>query len=386
MKKMLWIGLLWCGVWCSAAAQPFTFNHGPYLQELTQEGVTILFTTDQESLSWVELKDPQGTISRHYTLRNGLREAYNTFHAIRVEGLTEATTYEYRLGSKHIVDFQPYKVTFGDSIASPWYRFETPDPRSTRCSFVALSDMHQDAGKLTHLLQLSEVNTVDRVFYVGDMMNYYADPQEPFRSFIDPSVRLFASERPFVLVRGNHETRGKLAREYFHYVPKTDGQFYGAYRVGEVMFVILDCGEDKPDDFWVYAGLTDFDAYRTQEAAWFEQLIRTKEYRTTRWRVVMNHFPPLTHLTQPTDTAAHGERDVMAKFLPLYNRAKIDLMISGHTHEYAFMEPANEPALRFPTIVGSTETITRVDIEGKTMRVKVLNVKGKILKEFTVTK
>ena len=29
---------------------------------------------------------------------------------------------------------------------------------------------------------------------------------------------------------------------------------------------MLDCGEDKQDTHPVYAGLTDFDAYRSQEA------------------------------------------------------------------------------------------------------------------------
>lgn len=46
------------------------------------------------------------------------------------------------------------------------------------------------------------------------------------------------------------------------------------------MFVVLDCGEDKPDDFPVYAGLNDFDSYRSEQARWFAELIRSKEYRT----------------------------------------------------------------------------------------------------------
>lgn len=97
-----------------------------------------------------------------------------------------------------------------------------------------------------------------------------------------------------MLVRGNHETRGNKAREYAHYAPSTNGTFYGAFREGDVMFVVLDCGEDKPDDFPVYAGLNDFDSYRSEQARWFAELIRSKEYRTARWHVVMNHFPPVS--------------------------------------------------------------------------------------------
>lgn len=71
------------------------------------------------------------------------------------------------------------------------------------------------------------------------------------------------------------------------------------------MFVVLDCGEDKPDDFPVYAGLNDFDSYRSEQARWFAELIRSKEYRTARWHVVMNHFPPVSRMDPiiPSDTA-----------------------------------------------------------------------------------
>ena len=338
MKKIVFCFLGLLAVLYTASAQSYTFNHGPYLQELSEHAVTFVFTTSDKGFSWVEVKPDGGEAERHYTVRNGLRDAYNTFNVIRVENLRPDTRYQYRLCSKQIADFQPYKVTFGDSIVSPWRRFSTPDPKATACSFIALSDMHQQPDKLGRLLNQAGVGSADMIFYVGDMMNYYDNEETPFRSFIDKSVELFASEKPFVLVRGNHETRGNMAREYARYVPKSSGKYYGAYRVGDIMFVVLDCGEDKPDDFWVYAGLTDFDGYRTEQAAWFGELIRSKAYKSAKWRIVMNHFPPLSHM-EGDNPERHGIQDITDKFLPLYNQAKIDLMISGHTHAYEFMSP-----------------------------------------------
>lgn len=378
MKKLI-ISFVLCIGFFTATAQTYRFTHGPYLQELTPEAVTFVFTSNQKGISWVELQSKEGTITRHYATQNGLREAFTTFNTIRVTGLIPNTAYTYRLGSKEIVDFQPYKVSFGDSITSPWYSFKTLNPASRTCSFVALSDIHQDAQKLEKLLQLGHVERTDMVFYIGDMMNYYADEEVPFQSFIDKSVELFASQRPFVLVRGNHETRGSKAREYIRYVPKSDGHFYGAYRVGEVMFVILDCGEDKPDSTAVYAGLTDFDTYRTEQAEWFAQVIRSKAYKSAKWRIVMNHFPPI----DPPEPW-HGTQEITEKFLPLFNRARIDLMICGHTHQYSYLEPATHPILNFPVIINSTESIARVDIEGKTMKVKVVDLKNNTLKELSL--
>ena len=385
MKKIVFCFLGLLAVLYTASAQSFTFNHGPYLQELSEHAVTFVFTTSDKGFSWVEVKPDGGEAERHYTVRNGLRDAYNTFNVIRVENLRPDTRYQYRLCSKQIADFQPYKVTFGDSIVSPWRRFSTPDPKATACSFIALSDMHQQPDKLGRLLNQAGVGSADMIFYVGDMMNYYDNEETPFRSFIDKSVELFASEKPFVLVRGNHETRGNMAREYARYVPKSSGKYYGAYRVGDIMFIVFDCGEDKPDDFWVYAGLTDFDGYRTEQAAWFGELIRSKAYKSAKWRIVMNHFPPLSHM-ESDNPERHGIQDITDKFLPLYNQAKIDLMISGHTHAYEFMSPDKYDRLTFPVIVNSTESVARIDIDGRTLKAKVTDTGGNTLKEFTISK
>ena len=385
MKKIVFCFLGLLAVLYTASAQSYTFNHGPYLQELSEHAVTFVFTTSDKGFSWVEVKPDGGEAERHYTVRNGLRDAYNTFNVIRVENLRPDTRYQYRLCSKQIADFQPYKVTFGDSIVSPWRRFSTPDPKATACSFIALSDMHQQPDKLGRLLNQAGVGSADMIFYVGDMMNYYDNEETPFRSFIDKSVELFSSEKPFVLVRGNHETRGNMAREYARYVPKSSGKYYGAYRVGDIMFVVLDCGEDKPDDFWVYAGLTDFDGYRTEQAAWFGELIRSKAYKSAKWRIVMNHFPPLSHM-EGDNPERHGIQDITDKFLPLYNQAKIDLMISGHTHAYEFMSPDKYDRLTFPVIVNSTESVARIDIDGRTLKAKVTDTGGNTLKEFTISK
>ena len=385
MKKIVFCFLGLLAVLYTASAQSYTFNHGPYLQELSEHAVTFVFTTSDKGFSWVEVKPDGGEAERHYTVRNGLRDAYNTFNVIRVENLRPDTRYQYRLCSKQIADFQPYKVTFGDSIVSPWRRFSTPDPKATACSFIALSDMHQQPDKLGRLLNQAGVGIADMIFYVGDMMNYYDNEETPFRSFIDKSVELFASEKPFVLVRGNHETRGNMAREYARYVPKSSGKYYGAYRVGDIMFIVFDCGEDKPDDFWVYAGLTDFDGYRTEQAAWFGELIRSKAYKSAKWRIVMNHFPPLSHM-ESDNPERHGIQDITDKFLPLYNQAKIDLMISGHTHAYEFMSPDKYDRLTFPVIVNSTESVARIDIDGRTLKAKVTDTGGNTLKEFTISK
>ena len=96
--------LLFLTGWTSTSAQTYRFDHGPYLQELTNTGVTFVFTTSEKGISWIELKDNNDKITSHYDVKNGLRNAYTTFNTIRVEGLHPNTRYQYRMISKQIAE------------------------------------------------------------------------------------------------------------------------------------------------------------------------------------------------------------------------------------------------------------------------------------------
>ena len=99
-----------------APKEDYVFNHGPYIQGLTEDEATIFFTTSSKGFSWVEArkKGSDESARRFVTARDGLIEASGTRNAIRVDGLEAATDYEYRLVSKEMVEFRPYKVTYGE--------------------------------------------------------------------------------------------------------------------------------------------------------------------------------------------------------------------------------------------------------------------------------
>ena len=129
-----------------AATESYTFNHGPYLQALSYDGVTICFSTSHRGFSGVELRVKGSDEAQLYrTSKDGLFEADNTFNAIRIDGLSAATEYEYRLTSKRMLSFEPYKVVFGEQITSPWYSFRTFDPAADEVTFVVANDIHDDA-------------------------------------------------------------------------------------------------------------------------------------------------------------------------------------------------------------------------------------------------
>lgn len=385
-KRLLLTLCLGCGALGLAAQSDFRLTHGPYLQEVTTGKATVVFQTSGKAFSWVEVKPhgaPDGEAVRCYATRDGQRMANDTFHAIRLQGLKPAGTYDYRIVSKEMVDFQPYKVVFGDSITSDWHRFSTLDPARRGASIFITSDMHSDAAKLDTLLQLADYQTCDAFFYAGDMMSYIDNPELPFTSFIDLSVERFASSIPFEVVRGNHETRGHLARSFSHYFPKENGKIYGAYRLGDLMIVMLDSGEDKSDAHPVYAGLNDFDGYRAEQARWLEQLIESDDYKTARYHIVISHFPMVMPEKDKAEGTWKGWEDAIRRFLPVLNKAGVDLLVAGHTHRYAYYEPGTD-GNDFPVLIQGFYSAVRLDVEDGKIALKVVDTRGNILKQETL--
>lgn len=363
------------------SSRPFLeIAHGPYLQEVTTDGATFAFQTSQPSFSFIELKKEGEEDSNNYAgSQHGLKQADATFFAIRAEELQPNTTYQYRIHAKEIKSFQPYKVVFGDSIASPWYTFRTIDPKQKGGSIFITSDMHSNPKLLKNLLERCDYKTCTSFFYAGDMMNYMTENGEhPFTSFIDTSVEMFATSIPFEFVRGNHETRGNMARIFPSFFPKQNGKIYGSYLMGDVMVIMLDTGEDKSDSHPVYAGLTDFDNYRSEQARWLEKVVKSKEFKKAKYRIVISHFPLVVDKEWEKGTTWKGCQDASRKFLPILNRAGIDLIVAGHTHRFFYHEP-EESGNQCPVLEQGAMCATRLDLADGNIHIKVIGKNGEIL-------
>jgi len=63
MKKhcITLIALLLIGISSGFAQEPFIIQHGPYLQHLDENGVSIVFTTNRTGIAWVELAPDDST-------------------------------------------------------------------------------------------------------------------------------------------------------------------------------------------------------------------------------------------------------------------------------------------------------------------------------------
>ena len=368
-------------------ADSYRITHGPYLQALTYDGVTVAFTSSERGFSRVEVRrrDNPNTVRTCVTVNDGLVEAWNTMNAIRIDSLEAATEYEYRIVSTRIDKFDPYDVRYGESVTTPWYAFRTPDPAARSFTFVAMNDIHDTPQKCRRLLETQPLDEAQMVFYVGDMMNYFARADQPYESFIDVSTDLFARHKPFAVVRGNHETRGRLARTYGRYIHNTpEGHYYGFYTYGDTAVVMLDCGEDKPDSHEVYAGLTAFDAYRLEQVEWLREVLRSREFRRARHRIVLLHIPPVDERMAPQDEALvgemlqwHGNVHWGEILLPLLAGTRIDLMVTAHQHSFHLLEPLRG-VHDFPIIINDNRSALTVRCDGEGIHVRATDMDGTV--------
>src|SRR5690625_6686979 len=67
-----------------------------------------------------------------------------------------------------------------------------------------------------------------------------------------------------MLSRVNHDVRGKDSQFLEDYLTGPDGLYHYGFRQGPLASIVLDSGEDKPDDNEEYGGLANFSA-RSEE-------------------------------------------------------------------------------------------------------------------------
>ncbi|MBR0339402.1 MAG: metallophosphoesterase [Alistipes sp.] len=380
MKKFLFVAMLLCGVY---SAQAIKIIHGPYLQAVSDTEATIMWVTDVKALSWVELAPNDGTNFYHverpqyYQTYLGKR-VYGTVHQIRITGLEPGKSYRYSTSSKEVVDMKGHRVTYGHVATTKVYGknfknvFTTLQPGKESIQFIMLNDIHAKQEKMAALLNTFEKGKTDMVFYTGDMVSMVPTEEILFQGFVDLSVAHFAKQVPFYLARGNHETRGLFATSFMTYFPSLTGKPYYTLKHGDVFFIILDGGEDKPDSCLEYYETAQYDNYRKEEAEWLKKVVESDDCKNAKYRVVLMHMPPIGGKNM-----WHGPKHAGECFFPVLNKANITVMLSGHTHKYSYNTPETTDA-EFPILVNAHNTALKANVNKSGITIDVIDTNGTI--------
>lgn len=380
MKKFLFVAMLLCGIY---SAQAIKIIHGPYLQAVSDTEATIMWVTDTKALSWVELAPNDGTNFYHverpqyYQTYLGKR-VYDTVHQIRITGLEPGKSYRYSTSSKEVVDMKGHRVTYGHVATTKVYGknfnniFTTLQPGKESIQFIMLNDIHAKQEKMAALLNTFEKGKTDMVFYTGDMVSMVPTEEILFQGFVDLSVAHFAKQVPFYLARGNHETRGLFATSFMTYFPSLTGKPYYTLKHGDVFFIILDGGEDKPDSCLEYYETAQYDNYRKEEAEWLKGVVESEDCKNAKYRVVLMHMPPIGGKNM-----WHGPKHAGECFIPVLNKANITVMLSGHTHKYSYNTPETTDA-EFPILVNAHNTALKANVNKSGITIDVIDTNGSI--------
>ena len=186
---------------------------------------------------------------------------------------------------------------------------------------------------------------------------------------------------PVWFVRGNHDTRGSLARQLRDYVTLPRNRYFGAATLGGVRFAFVDTGEDKEDGHREYRGLTDFDGYIAREIEWVKCEVASDEWKKARARIVVQHIP--APLCKDGWEPKLKRLDALNE---VWKTANVTLMMGAHLHWWCWSDPwEGRP---YPLVVGggpylgnpakhNNATLTKCRLEGRRLSVKVLDQTGK---------
>lgn len=360
---------------------------GPYLQQVGTNEAVVLWGTDKDAVSWVETA-PDDSMHFYacerpcsYQTKLG-RKNIGRIHRVKVNGLTPGTAYRYRIFSQEVTENKTTQVCYGAVASTDVFRhaplrFTTLDPSKPSVKFKVINDIHGDTARLARLIKGAVPGAVpDFVIYNGDMVSNMDNEKQVMDGFVNKSVELFASERPFYLVRGNHEGRGVFAENYIDYFPTETGEPYYAFRQGPVFFIVLDGGEDKPDSDIEYFGLNRMDDYRETQARWLKDIVASREFLDAPYKVVIVHVPPI-------GGTWHGTLHANKVFMPILNSADIDVMLCGHLHEHFFI-PAERENNRFPVLINSNADAVDVDATPSSMELWVRDIHGHTVRHLSI--
>ena len=295
----------------------------PYLQNPTDNGMTIMWETTIPAYSWVEYGTDKTNLKRVRLIIDGQAEFNESIHKIRLENLTPGQTYYYRVGSQEILQYKAYSKKFGNIAQSDFYTFTMPEADTDSFTAIVFNDLHQRSNVFQALLKQVENVDYDFVVFNGDCISDPAHHEQATHFVSELTEGVNGDRIPTFFIRGNHEIRNAYSiglRKHFDYV---GGKTYGAFNWGDTRIVMLDCGEDKTDDHKEYSGLNDFTQLRHEQVGFLEKELASKAFKKADKRILIHHIP------------LYGSENLCKDLWePLLKKAPFHISFNAHNHKF----------------------------------------------------
>jgi len=380
---VLAVPLLAAGVLpASGAAAGTTLVRGPYLQQTTSTSAYVVWRTDTPWAGAV-LYGRRGSRERVVTEpgRRGL-------HAVRLRGLSPATTYRYRVRVGNRTT-RVLRLTTAKVGAAPFRFGVIGDYGSGK------EPAYRNAALLGREAVEFVLTTGDNVYPLGREREYGRALFRPFGSLMG-RVALWPT-------LGNHDygdegaMHRRTAKPYFrNFVlpPKPGRERFYSFRYANAEFVAID------------SEVTSF-APGSRQYRWIDATLRRSR---ACWKIPFFHHPVHAEYVNPSVGDVRKLRHLQRWLAPLFERRGVKLVLTGHEHNY----------LRSVRLIGATEnrrgvtyvltggggaaleplpptpsplTAARgrffhhlgVSVAGRRMRVRAIDTAGRVRDQFRVT-
>lgn len=278
----------------------------PYLQHVTQEQATILWETDvpaDTEILW-------GPTTKYDSSR--ISPKLKIFHQMTLSGLEAEQTIHYRVRS--------------GKLWSKDFTFRTAPRATTLFKFAVWGDSHGGNEITEKLEKLALENGADLLIQPGDAVNHGANPADWVEQFFNP-IRHFAAGHPIYLAPGNHEYGGywdtyqPLLFEKYLFHP--GNPYWHSFTFGNAHFIILDPNKGSPP----FDIPPDSEQYQ-----WLLAELNSEKFRQAVWHFVIFHQSPFSESWG--GGYYDGEAKLRENIVPLMETYPIDIVFTGHTHDY----------------------------------------------------
>jgi endonuclease/exonuclease/phosphatase family metal-dependent hydrolase/Icc-related predicted phosphoesterase len=348
----------------------------PYLQNPGTNEMTVMWLTNVPARSWVEYGTDPDNMIRARAFLEGEMMANNKINSIRLTGLEPGTKYFYRVVSQEITRYSSYYKEFGDTVMSDIKSFTTWSDDKKDFRVIVYNDLHSNMQIFNKLHTLVEDKPYDLVIFNGDCFDDVEKENDILGRLQTYNSRIKSDEVPSIYIRGNHETRGEYSLYLWDYLGRMGGRSYSAFSMGDTRFVLLDCGEDKPDDHWVYYDMNDFTRHRLDQAGFLEKELKSNEFKKANKRILIHHIPIFGRKTGSFSPCSD-------LWIPVLEKAPFNVSLNAHTHRYQVIEKG-EDRNSFPVIIGGSSTdpngtVMVLQKKGDKLRLEVINANGEKL-------
>jgi uncharacterized protein (TIGR03382 family) len=368
----------------TGASEAATLTRSPYLQRVGPDTALIAFRLDSSCAAVVHYGS-EGTPSQAARSVDSGR-----VHAVVLTGLTPGTEYTYAVEAC--------------GTRTPEKSFRTaPVPGTRHVHFAALGDFGTGGSAERRVAAGILSRDPDLLLTLGDNA-YESGTEAEIQNHLFAPLAGVLAEVPFFPVAGNHEYVTNQAQPYLDnfYLPTSPsgGERYYSFDWGHVHFVALDsnCAVGLAS-----ASRCTLEAQKT----WVEQDLAESR---AAWKVVYFHHPPWS-------SGAWGSNSTMRQhFGPIFERHGVDLVLTGHDHNYERTHPLQGESvapegtrgitylvvgggganlrsfsIRQPPAWSAARNNTAhgfldVVVNGGTLSARLLTPEGEVVDSFTLTK